>query len=308
VNQDRSCIANPVGGDASAALFCVFDGHGRHGHTVSQEVLTTLHLELERSTDLLASDPGAALIAAFEVVQAHLRSLGSQALVPARESGACAIVAHLTRTAITVAGAGDCRAVLARRRGGELLALPLSTDHKADSPGEQERIEATGATVTPSWGSDEESFRPARVYESETERWRGPGLTMSRVLGDTDAEKCGLLSTPEVQVHQIAPEDCFLIIGSDGIWEFIDDAEAVSIVSNAHKHGKSASQASSTLILRAALRWAQNEGGYRDDITATVVYLPQTLAAIVPLCKGAGDFEFVQSPQRALRRARLKSV
>ena len=27
----------------------------------------------------------------------------------------------------------------------------------------------------------------ARLYESGTQKWRGPGLTMSRGLGDTDA-------------------------------------------------------------------------------------------------------------------------
>ena len=30
----------------------------------------------------------------------------------------------------------------------------------------------------------------ARLYESVTQKWRGPGLTMSRGLGDTDAAEC----------------------------------------------------------------------------------------------------------------------
>ena len=30
----------------------------------------------------------------------------------------------------------------------------------------------------------------ARLYESMTQKWRGPGLTMSRGLGDTDAAEC----------------------------------------------------------------------------------------------------------------------
>ena len=84
------------------ALFCVFDGHGQHGHVVSQatksrphlpltsshlaltcrlllispdlppisqEALVSMHFEIERSAQL-ASDPAAALHAAFEDVQA----------------------------------------------------------------------------------------------------------------------------------------------------------------------------------------------------------------------------------------------
>ena len=36
VNQDAACIAHPVNGDNSAALFCVFDGHGAEGDPCAQ--------------------------------------------------------------------------------------------------------------------------------------------------------------------------------------------------------------------------------------------------------------------------------
>ena len=36
INQDCGCVACPFARQDSAALFCVFDGHGRHGHDVSQ--------------------------------------------------------------------------------------------------------------------------------------------------------------------------------------------------------------------------------------------------------------------------------
>ena len=35
INQDCAGVAYPVGGRADAALFCVYDGHGEHGHVVS---------------------------------------------------------------------------------------------------------------------------------------------------------------------------------------------------------------------------------------------------------------------------------
>ena len=76
-------------------------------------------------------------------------------------------------------------------------------------------------------------------------------------------------------------------MASDGVWEFIESDEAVRIVENAHRSGKSAHEASRSLILRAALRWAQKEGSYRDDITAIVVYLPQALKALAAASKGA---------------------
>lgn len=277
-NQDCACIASPVGGDDGSAVFCVFDGHGKHGHVVSQEALRKMHFELDRSS-ALATDPPTALAVAFQAVQDHLRLLGSKPEpdIPARESGACALVVHLANGVITVAGAGDCRAVLATKAG----PVALSVDHTVDLPAEKARIEAAGGWVMRARGSDAEGdFCPARVYDSSGQRPRGPGLTMSRVLGDTDAESCGVIPTPEVKTHTIAEGDRFLILASDGVWEFIGSAEAVRIVDTLYLAGQSATAAARELILRAAIRWAQMEGCYRDDITATVVYLAAATEAL----------------------------
>merc|ERR1740130_1907570 len=282
-NQDCSCAVSPVGGQDDVALFCVFDGHGRHGHIVSKEALVSMHFEVERSAKL-SSDPAAALASAFEVVQAHLLSLATQPepAVPARVSGACALVAYLVGESLTVAGAGDCRAVIASEADGtQVCSTDLSTDHKLDLPAELARLQAAGAYVEPAQGSEaDHNYAPARLYESVTQKWRGPGLTMSRGLGDTDAAECGFISTPTVSTRTMGPQDLFLILASDGVWEFIDSSEAVSIVARAQKLGMPANDAAHLLIMRAVIRWAQVEGNYRDDITAMVVYLPETIATL----------------------------
>ena len=129
-----------------------------------------MHFELERASAHLAADPAAALTGAFESVQAHLRFLGgtADAAVPARESGACALVAYLTCDAVTVAGAGDCRAVLGSGEpddgaAGGVRARELSVDHKADLPSEQARIEGAGGYVMPAHGcsSDDVDAAPS---------------------------------------------------------------------------------------------------------------------------------------------------
>ena len=56
-NQDCSCAVSPVGGQDDVALFCVFDGHGRHGHIVSKEALVSMHFEVERSAKLSRPNP-----------------------------------------------------------------------------------------------------------------------------------------------------------------------------------------------------------------------------------------------------------
>jgi len=57
------------------------------------------------------------------------------------------------------------------------------------------------------------------MYESATERWRGPGLTMARALGDTDAEACGLLPTPTVLTRSALLDAASCVRGFDSLRE-----------------------------------------------------------------------------------------
>lgn len=66
----------------------------------------------------------------------------------------------------------------------------------------------------------------------------------------------------------------FLVIASDGVWEFIDSPEAVDIL-HAANVSRSATEAVTKLIEAAAHKWRQEEGDYRDDITAVCVNLTE---------------------------------
>jgi serine/threonine protein phosphatase PrpC len=55
---------------------------------------------------------------------------------------------------------------------------------------------------------------------------------MSRSLGDGLAHACGVSSEASVLEHKrdTAFYDAFLIIASDGVWDFISNSEAIEIV------------------------------------------------------------------------------
>eukprot|EP00873_Tetraselmis_striata_P002259 jgi/Tetstr1/422523/TSEL_001284.t1 len=48
------------------------------------------------------------------------------------------------------------------------------------------------------------------------------GLAMSRALGDKIAHTVGVISEPGISVLELYPADQFIILASDGVWEFID--------------------------------------------------------------------------------------
>ena len=329
INQDCASISHPLARTPGTALFCVYDGHGKFGHDVSQEVsrsraataaslsrsrspsrsrsvclclhpsrsldhhphrlpaspppqvLHSLLYELEENNERLQEDPAALLAETFENVNAHLSLCANEqpCIVDATDSGACAVVVWMRGKELVVANAGDCRAVLGTRHDGQLCSSPLSQDHKVNLPAEQARIEAAGGWVRPESG-DADDFNPARLYEQKGKPWLGPGLCVARCLGDLKANRCGLIPTPEICMHTAQRTDLFLILASDGVWEFIDNDEAVAIVGQFYDKGLPALDACRFLIAKAALCWRKFEGDYRDDITAIVVYLPDVVTAL----------------------------
>ena len=168
-----------------------------------------------------------------------------------------------------VANAGDSRAVLGTRDGPRSMisVTALTEDQKPDLPKEEERILKCGGYVSHA----SPQFGPPRVWVRQGE---GPGLAMSRSIGDHICKPVGVIATPEVLKFDVdlssSAKDHRLLLASDGVFEFIDNKQAMDIV---FAHDK-ASDACVALIDEAARRWREAEGNYRDDITAIVCHLP----------------------------------
>jgi len=140
-------------------------------------------------------------------------------------------------------------------------------------PSEAARIHAAGGHVKPA-----DPPAPARVHEFAA--GGGPGLAVARGLGDCRATPLGVIATPEVVTHRVQPQDRFLILATDGVWEFIGSNEAVEMVEACFTQSRSVSEAAHHLVAKAAEAWNEVEGDYRDDITACIVKLHPTMEAL----------------------------
>ena len=71
-----------------------------------------------------------------------------------------------------------------------------------------------------------------------------------------------------MRIHQLDTSDDFLILASDGVWEFISIEEAVEIVGSS----QSPESGCKHLMQKARSKWRHKEkGAYVDDITAMVI-------------------------------------
>eukprot|EP00828_Plagiopyla_frontata_P024097 TRINITY_DN3076_c0_g1_i4.p8 TRINITY_DN3076_c0_g1~~TRINITY_DN3076_c0_g1_i4.p8 ORF type:complete len:106 (+),score=26.20 TRINITY_DN3076_c0_g1_i4:994-1311(+) len=100
-----------------------------------------------------------------------------------------------------------------------------------------------------------------------------PGLAMARSFGDNVASIVGVIAEPEVTKHEITNKDKFMVIGSDGIFEFLSNEQVAQIVEPFFKKNEP-TKAAEKLVKEATLSW-QKEDGPIDDITCIVIFFLQ---------------------------------
>jgi serine/threonine protein phosphatase PrpC len=170
-----------------------------------------------------------------------------------------------------------------------VLAAPTRQAEKA-------RIESSGGRVFAVEYEDGISG-PPRVWLKAMDI---PGLAMSRSIGDTVAHTAGVISEPEIFEYDIQPNDKYIIVASDGLWEFMTSQQvrACSLPTAAAAATATATgpvltsrlcdvsqqvidfirgvpepkKAVDMLVVEAAARWMKEESVI-DDTTIIVAYL-----------------------------------
>eukprot|EP00747_Dinoflagellata_sp_TGD_P193596 gnl/TRDRNA2_/TRDRNA2_59987_c0_seq1.p1 gnl/TRDRNA2_/TRDRNA2_59987_c0~~gnl/TRDRNA2_/TRDRNA2_59987_c0_seq1.p1 ORF type:complete len:397 (+),score=82.54 gnl/TRDRNA2_/TRDRNA2_59987_c0_seq1:28-1191(+) len=225
-NQDAHVATAVVDKNGHATyVLGVFDGHGLWGRTISQLAASRVPGHMQKQLRL-SGNPKVALEATFEAADRDIFNKCETDL--SGSTGVVAVVDHDVRT-VHIANVGDSRIILGRCKSDEkparFEAVQLTTDHKPDLPEEQMRIEMKGGKVAQAI-VDDEPTGPMRVWDHLLE---APGLAMSRSLGDGCGREVGVISTPEVTRLELTPQDHFLIIASDGLFDLLTNEEAVAI-------------------------------------------------------------------------------
>ncbi|KAG2486043.1 hypothetical protein HYH03_015250 [Edaphochlamys debaryana] len=241
--EDRHCIVQclrplsasgqPLEDGVPRCLAAIYDGH--NGTRAADTAATRLHMLLAGEAALRTHTgercPPAAARAEEEAIAGALRKvfrrLDDAILAEARSDGArdgatALLVLRLSDT-LYAAHAGDSRAVLSRR--GE--ALRLTEDHKPHLPLERQRVEAAGGRV--------DFQRCWRVIVEPREGRLGSGLAVSRSLGDLDFKEPRRFVECEPDVRRLVPGpgDNLIVLGSDGLWDVMNDQEAVDVANAA---------------------------------------------------------------------------
>ena len=303
-NQDAFLIVNELGGDPEVALFGVFDGHGRNGHLVSYFAKCVLPGILSREIDGIRTaaieeqaqaqkrSPSKAAVSHGEVAailsdacETLQRMLEEQDKFDCQSSGSTAIFSVVAYGTVYMANVGDSRALLAHVTEKEstgvhdrekLVVVPLSVDQVPNVREERDRVEKSGGVVR----RDEDSLTgekgPFRVWRRDL---AGPGLAMSRSIGDVAAHQIGVSALPVVMQYRLSEADRLLIISTDGVWDMLDNAEVVDMAARASGDCKGDPAYAAAQVCQTAQRAWEFKETRVDDITCLLIFLPCQRAA-----------------------------
>jgi adenylate cyclase len=214
--QDTISIYTNFRNSSARTLLCSFDGHSGElsaeyaansiGHIIAsnlKEKEKSLRKKNKQLREELKEEDF------IQVFTKSFRDIHFSIREQKIDDGTAALVVLVEedRKRLIVANAGDQRAVVAK---GD-IAVPITTDHKPDEPGERFRVYSEGGFV------------------NEQKRVNGI-LSLSRSLGDTDLQPYVTYVPDVFFVDLSSGEYRFLIIACDGLWDVVSNQKAVELV------------------------------------------------------------------------------
>ena len=269
-NQDSYFIQKNFAGHKDYIYMSVCDGHGINGHHVSNFIKTILPIDMSENLkhrNILTETEKTHEIIKETFIIANDKLVENQE-IDSIFSGTTCVSVIFTPEKLICPNIGDSRAVLARYdvNKKKYIAIDLSRDHKPTELDEKKRIIENDGRIQP-FLEDGEYVGPERIWIKEEEV---PGLAMTRSFGDRVAATVGVISEPEIKEIEFDINDKYMIIASDGIWEFISSQECIDIISNFYEKND-IKGCSKYLYEESSKRWLKEEEVI-DDTTLILVF------------------------------------
>lgn len=215
--EDFHCIKQALGRNPNISYFSIFDGHG--GKEVSSYLSLNFHRILIKEINTINFNTNYdediksimnAIKISFERIDEEIlknnnfsNDVGSTATIIVIYCNENEINEY-NRTLIC-ANVGDSNGFLINNNYIKLI----TKGHKCEDPSEVKRIKDQGGIV----------FQ-GRIFGK---------LILTRTIGDKEMKKYGVIPIPDFFCKKISADDLFVIIGSDGIWDIIDENEIYKI-------------------------------------------------------------------------------
>lgn len=260
--------------DINLTYIGVCDGHGINGHLISTYIKDNLpsliHSSLTKHNNKSISKHQSYIHKQIENSFILLNSkLSNNANIDSNFSGSTCVSLLFFNDILYSANVGDSRAIKGKlcSKTSTWKYEQLTRDHKATENDEAKRIIRFGGKISPFKEENGSYAGPERVWIKDKPF---PGLAMTRSFGDQIAGSVGVICEPEIKEFMWKDEDAFVVVASDGLWEYVSNEDVVRIVGEGIMEGNYTNVADE-LYKFALKKWEENEDGV-DDITIVVVF------------------------------------
>ena len=258
-NQDSFFIKEKFLDDENNFFLGVCDGHGEKGHIISQYVS-------EKLPEYIKNINNDSIINEFRKIN---NEIYDNKIIESKMSGTTVSSLIITPEKILSINLGDSRSSLFKFENGLYSYKNLTRDHKPSEKDESLRIINNNGRIKRCYDEDLKKYLgPERVWLKNKEE---PGLAMTRSIGDKIAHSIGVIDEPEFKMHEFDGNEKFIIIASDGIWEYLNGDDCIKIVKKFYEEDYSVDKASFALVKEAFDKWKRKEVTI-DDITVIVIF------------------------------------
>jgi len=273
-NEDEIDILNNLDGSDQKNIPIlysgIFDGHG--GGMISKALVDKSKINICKYFCNIYSPTALKLgknksfnekkiIPLFERIQEKLRNYYTQS----NKMGSTALISLLYprngKYLLKVINLGDCRAIICNDHN---IANPLTLDHKPHLLVEKNRILEMGGTLE----------------ESENDDTRIGGMSVSRSFGDLDNKYISQI--PDVFDYNIN-SDKFLIMGCDGVWDSLQNQDAVDYVLEKMNEFKIGDKQLKNMVGKSDNNIAQKLAEYsiakgsQDNISVVIIFFQDNI-------------------------------
>ena len=189
------------------------------------------------------------------------------------KSGSTVCIGFLNNKNLIFANIGDSRAILCSCNNNIWKSSQLTKDHKPKDQSEYDRIISSGGTVSRMINieKNDEEIGPYRVWDKTQDK--GPGLAMSRSIGDAHAKTLGVLAEPDIFEYTLNEGDKFIVCATDGIWEYLSNDDVMDTIKDIYENNGKAEEACEILVKRASSEWRKENNKTMDDISCAIIFL-----------------------------------
>ena len=273
VNQDSFFVIQNEYKLPDFNIFTVLDGHGEYGHLVSRFVtkyFVTFFKKNKKMKVLKSEDEVYYRLKKNDYdilkrVYKHAEKDIIKSQIDAKFSGTTCVMVFQIGEKIICANVGDSRAIMVKGEKANII-IPLSKDQKPNDPEEKKRIESQNGEVD-QMEEDGEKTGPFRVWAKGQ---LYPGIAMSRSIGDFVASNLGVIPEPVCLEETVDKDTKFIVLGSDGIWEFLENKKVAEIVLPFYE--KNNPEGACKALIKEATELWNKEDIVVDDITCIVVF------------------------------------